>query len=335
MAGAMTPAELNKAISAHKLPSLLFLYGEEAFLLEEALKRLLDVAVDPATRDFNLLILSGKEADPALVVDTARTFPAFAQRRVIVIKQAQDLPAASLDALLPYVKAPVEECCLVFCADRIDKRKKFFQSFSKTGELVEFKPLFANKVPAFVRDQARLFGKQFSEDGLQLFCKRVGSNLTEIHGELSKLTSYVGDNAVIDVVDVAAVVCDTRIDSIFDLTDVVGARKLPEALMLSERLQLEGEAPLKILAMLTRHFRQLWKTRSLLEQGASQQDVAKTVRINPYFVERIMRQARQFQMAAYPQAFELFLQMDLAMKSSGAHPQALLQKLLTDLVRLS
>ncbi|WP_321532229.1 DNA polymerase III subunit delta [uncultured Desulfuromonas sp.] len=330
----MTPVDLKKTISANKLPPLLFLYGEEAFLLEQSLKHLLNTAVDPATRDFNLMVLSGKDTDPALVMDTARTFPAFAERRVIVIKQAQDLSAAALDALLPYIEEPVAECCLVFCANRIDKRKKFFQSFKKTGELIEFKPLFANKIPAFVRDQARQFGKQFSEDGLSLFCKRVGTNLTEIHGELLKLASYLGDKPVIDVDDVAAVVCDTRVDSIFDLTDVVGARKLPQALMLSERLQLEGEAPLKILAMLTRHFRQLWKTRSLLEQGASQQDVAKTVRINPYFVERIMRQSHQFDMATYPRAFELFLQMDMAMKSSGAHPQALLQKLLTDLVRL-
>ena len=330
----MTPADLHKAINSNKLPPLLFLYGEEAFLLEQSLKHLLNVAVDPTTRDFNLLMLSGKEVDPTLVMDTARTFPAFAERRVIVIKQAQDISAANLEALLPYIQEPCDECCLVFCADRIDKRKKFFQRFNKTGELIEFKPLFANKIPAFVRDQARQIGKQFSEDGMQLFCKRVGTNLTEIHGELSKLASYVGDTSVIDVADVAAVVCDTRVDSIFDLTDVVGARKLSQSLMLSERLQLEGEAPLKILAMLTRHFRQLWKTRSLLEQGASQQDIAKTVRINPYFVERIVQQSRQFAIGTYPKAFELFLQMDLAMKSSGAHPQALLQKLLTDLVRL-
>nr|WP_320050450.1 DNA polymerase III subunit delta [uncultured Desulfuromonas sp.] len=331
----MTPADLHKAINSNKLPPLLFLFGEEAFLLEQSLKHLLNVAVDPATRDFNLLMLSGKEVDPTLVMDTARTFPAFAERRVIVIKQAQEISAANLEALLPYIQEPCDECCLVFCADRIDKRKKFFQRFSKTGELIEFKPLFANKIPAFVRDQARQIGKQFSEDGMQLFCKRVGTNLTEIYGELSKLASYVGDTPVIDVADVAAVVCDTRVDSIFDLTDVVGARKLSQALMLSERLQLEGEAPLKILAMLTRHFRQLWKTRSLLEQGASQQDIAKTVRINPYFVERIVQQSRQFAIGTYPKAFELFLQMDLAMKSSGAHPQALLQKLLTDLVRLA
>ncbi|MCD6526231.1 MAG: DNA polymerase III subunit delta [Desulfuromonas sp.] len=331
----MTPVELNKAIAANKLPPLIYLYGEEAFLLEESLTAIMDAVVDEASRDFNLLVTSGKEVDAVELIDTARTYPVFSARRLIIVKQAQNLSAAVIEGLLSYIVAPVDECCVVFCADRIDKRKKFFQTFKKHGELVEFKSLYANKIPPFVRDRARHMGKQFSEDGLQLFCQRVGTNLSEINGELHKLVSYCGQQSLIDVADVAAVVCDTRIDSIFDLTDAVGAKQLSQALILCERLQVEGEAPLKILAMLTRHFRQLWKTSSLLGLSATKQEIARTVGINPYFAERVMRQSRQFKPKDYPRVFELFLQLDVALKSSGSHPQALLQKLLTELVQMA
>lgn len=146
----MTSVELNKAIAANKLPSLIYLYGEEAFLLEESLTAVMNAVVDVASRDFNLLVISAKEVNAVDLIDTARTFPVFAARRMIVVKQAQNLSAAVLEALLPYIAAPVDECCLVFCADRIDKRKKFFQTFKKHGQLVEFKPLYANKIPPFV-----------------------------------------------------------------------------------------------------------------------------------------------------------------------------------------
>lgn len=331
----MTANELHKAITNNKLPSLIYLYGEEAFLLDEMLNRLISSVVDESSRDFNFLVLSGKEVDATSLMDTARTFPVFAARRMIVVKQAQQLNAGQLETLSHYINDPVSECCLVFCADKIDKRKKFFQLFKKKGELVEFKPLYANKIPAFVRERVRQLDKQFSEDGLELFCKRVGANLSEIVTELNKVCSYCGDSRLIDSPDVAAVVSDARIDSVFDLTDAIGEKDLSRTLVLLERLQEEGEAPLKILAMITRHFRQLWKTRSLLEQRASQQDIAKTVKINPYFVQQITRQSKKFNLSHYPQAFELFIRLDLALKSSGAHPQALLQQLAIDLVRLA
>lgn len=330
----MTPVELHKAITAKKLPSLIYLYGEEAFLLDETLNRLITAVVDESARDFNLMVVSGKDVDPTGLMDTARTFPVFAAQRMIVVKQAQQLTAAQLEILSHYIAEPVAECCLVFCADKIDKRKKFFQTFKKKGELVEFKPLYANKIPAFVRDRVRQMDKQFSEDGLELFCKRVGTNLSEIVTELNKVCSYCGDVRLIDAPDVAAVVSDARIDSVFDLTDAIGEKDLSRTLVLLERLQEEGEAPLKILAMITRHFRQLWKTRSLLEQHASQQDIARTVKINPYFVQQIVRQSKKFSLTHYPRAFELFIRLDLALKSSGAHPQALLQQMAMDLVRL-
>ncbi len=331
----MTENELRTAAKKNKLPALICLYGEEAFLLGECLTYLIDTTLDKASRDFNLLVVGAKEVDPVDLMDTARTFPVFAAQRMIVVKQAHTLSAAQLDILIDYIAHPVAQCCLVLCADKIDKRKKFFQQFKKTGEMVEFKPLYQNKIPAFVHARVRNLGKQLSEDGMALFCRRVGSNLSEIVTELNKLCSYCGDTQLIDTADVAAVVSDSRINSIFDLTDAIGAKDLSRALILLERLQDEGEAPLKILVMVTRHFRQLWKTSSLLEQRVSQQDIARRVRINPYFLPDIVRQVERLSSASYPKTFELFIELDLALKSSGAQPKALLQQLVQDLVHLS
>jgi len=331
----MSEKELRIAAKNKKLPALICLYGEEAFLLDECLNYLLDATLDKASRDFNLLVVGAKEVEPASLMDTARTFPMFVHQRMIVVKQAHNLRTDQLDLLLDYIADPVPECCLIFCADKIDKRKKFFQQFKKTGELVEFKPLYPNKIPAFVRERVRTLDKMFSEDAMALFCRRVGSNLSEIVTELNKLCNYCGDTRLIDVADVAAVVSDTRIDSIFDLTDAIGGKDLSRSLILLERLQDEGEAPLKILAMVTRHFRQLWKAKSLLAQGVAHQEIARRVRINPYFLPDVVRQAEKISSHSFPESFELFIELDLALKSSGAQPKALLQQLAQDLVRLA
>jgi len=328
----MTNAELNRAIDERKFPPLLFLYGEESFLLDRTFQRLRDVVVPPETRDFNYNLFYAKEAPAQVILDAVLTLPVFSPHRLVLVKDAQDFSSASLEAFLPYLADPLSETILVFTADKIDGRKKFFQEFKKRGVLVEYKRLYDNQIPAFVRDQAKTAGRSLTEDALALFCRRVGGGLQEVHGELCKLFAYLGERTLVDAADVAAVVSDTRIDSIFDLTNALGTKQTGEALRLLARLLDEGVVPLVILSMMTRHFRQLWKTRELLDQGSDSREIARRVGVNPYFVDGLVAQARRLSPACYRQAFPLFLEVDLALKSSGAHPAALLEKLVLDVM---
>ncbi|MFA5515875.1 MAG: DNA polymerase III subunit delta [Desulfuromonadales bacterium] len=329
----MKPAEFDRALAERKIPPLLLLHGEESFLLENALGRLLDIVVSPPDRDFNFQVFRGKETQAAKVLDSARTLPVFAPRRCVLIREADQLPASELEILLPYLSAPAPETVLVLVAEKIDGRRKFYQDFRKFGEMVEFRPLYENQIPAFVKDQARSAGRSFTDDALALFCRRLGNNLQEVHGELVKLFSYLGERKLADVADVADVVSDTRVDSIFDLTNALGQKRRDEAFRLLLRLIDEGVAPLLILNMLTRHFRQLWMVRELLEQKTAARDIAKRIGVNPFFLDGLINQARQFSTKQYRSAFERFLETDLALKSSGAHPRAHLQKLVLDLGR--
>ena len=167
---------------------------------------------------------------------------------------------------------------------------------------------------------------------MALFCRRVGSNLQEVHGELTKLFVYLGERTLVDAADVAAVVSDTRVDSIFDLTNALGGREKGEALRLLARLLDEGGVPLVLLTMMVRHFRQLWKISELLDQGVGTKEIARRAGINPYFVDGLVAQAGRFSPARYRQTFALFLEADLALKSSGAHPSAMLEKLVLDVM---
>ncbi|OHB33118.1 MAG: DNA polymerase III subunit delta [Desulfuromonadaceae bacterium GWC2_58_13] len=327
----MTPAELSRAIDNKEFPNLLFLYGEETYLLEKCLRQLLDAAVPVVDRDFNFDNLSARDIRVEAIIDQARTFPVFAVHRLVLIKDAQHLSSDSLDDLVPYLQDPSPETVLVFVSDKIDGRRKFFQEFKKRGALVEFKKLYDNQIPMFVRDQARQGGRSFTEDALALLCRRVGNNLQEIYGELSKLFAYIGDKTLIDVADVAAIISDTRVDSVFELTDALGMKKAEDAQRFLVRILDEGSAPLLVLSMIVRHFRQLWKIHELLELKTQEKEIPRQVGINPYFLKGLLNQAGRFSHEQYRNLFERFLEADLALKSSGAHPTAILGSLISEI----
>jgi DNA polymerase-3 subunit delta len=236
---------------------------------------------------------------------------------MVVIRNVQDAAADQLEVFSAYLDDPVPETFLLVTASSIDKRRKFFQKFAQAGEIVEFRRLYENQLPAFIRDRARDAGRTFTGPALKLFCRRVGNNLAEVMGELDKLTSYVGNREYFEEDDVAAVVSDTRVESVFALTDALGAGELAVALRLLNRLLDDGQPPLVILTMLIRHFRQLWKARELLSQGLPQKELSRRIGANPYFLEGLLKQAKRCSDQQLREVFPRFLSVDLALKSGG------------------
>lgn len=328
----MTSDELIRNLRSGHVPELLFLYGKEAFLLQRAVRLVRKAVLATEKDDFNDEQFYGKEAIATDIIDSALTLPVFAPRRLVTVKDAHLLPGAEMDQLLSYLKNPVPETCLLFVAEKIDSRRKFFQQFKKTGTLVEFKPVSERELPKYVRTFLDDRDYKISADALDLFCGVVGASLHEVHGELEKLLTYLGERTLIDLTDVQAVVSRGRLENIFELGNAVGSGNAAAALGLVKQLTDAGEAPLKILSLLVRHFRQLWKVRELQVQNRNPRDIASVAGVPYFVVEQLVRQGKRFSRNDFQRAYELFLETDLAMKSSGSDAEALLESLLLQLV---
>jgi DNA polymerase-3 subunit delta len=326
----MTFEQFTQAARADRLPPLLLLQSEESYFLDQAV-RLTSEMVPPESRDFNLSVVHGRDLKGAGLVDQARTLPVFADRRVIIVKNINEAPADQVESLSAYLDDPVPETQLLITATTIDKRRKFFQKFAKAGEIIELRRLYDNQIPPFVREQARHYGRTFTGAALKLFCRRVGSNLGEIVGEVEKLVSYVGGRDFFEEEDVAAIVADTRTESVFALIDALCAGDRGEALRLLDRLLSDGQPPLVILTMLIRHFRQLWKTRALLAQGVAQKELPQRLGINPYFLSNLVAQAGRYADEQLRDIYPRLLAVDQALKSGG-DPRTHLELLLYILV---
>ncbi len=330
----MSLRDLQNLIQAGPLPGLILLHGQEPYFIEEGVRAVLEATVLPENRDFNLSRFQGREFKAMEVVEQARTFPVFAERRLVLIKNIHEASTDQLDGLLAYVEDSVPETVLLLTAEKIDARRKLFQILKKTGTVIEFKKIYDNQLPSFVRELASSLKITLTGGGLKLFCKRVGTNLVEVRGELEKLAGYLGERDLADENDVAAIVSDTRIESIFDLTDVLGQGDRATTLVLLDRLLAEGQAPLMVLSMMTRHFRQMWKIRELTAQKVPQSELPRRVGVSPYFLKGLMQQAGRFDTGQYRQIFELFLATDLALKSSGSEPKMHLEKLVLEIAAM-
>ena len=329
----MTGDELYRKLRSRQVPELILLCGEEAYLIQQAARAVRRAVLTADVDDFNDTQFDGKDATGSEILEAALTFPVFAEKRLVTVKNSHQLKAAELDILLPYLEQPAPETCLLFVAEKIDKRRKFFQQFKKYGALIEFKPLSDREIPRYIKTTLRQDNISITTDAVDLFCSMVGNNLHEIHAELDKLVTYLGSVTKIEVKDVQAVVSRGRAENIFELGNAVGRGDIASALTLVARLEAAGEAPLKILSLLVRHFRQLWKVRELQAKHQPVNDIAKVAGVPYFVVDGLIQQGKKFSRLDFVRAHELFLETDLAMKSSGADSAALLENLIVRLVK--
>jgi len=325
----MKPEEFNRAVEKGELAPLYLLYGDEPYLVERAVKKLLERAVDPGFRDFNLDVFYGNECKGEEVFGAAQTLPMFADRRVVLVKKGGELPAGAMETLFSYLQDPSPSTCLILQAEKIDGRKKFFAEFKKRGELVEFKRPYENQLGPYVRDEVRAAGKKIDAAAAELLAYLVGNNLQELVSQIEKLCVYCGKQEVIGVAEVKAIVSDTKVENVFEFTDALGDKNLGKALRMLTALLQDGEAPLRVLGAVARHYRQLWQVRALLDRKLPSGDLAKAAGINPYFLKKVTDQARNYKASELQLVFERMLELDLAFKSGG-RADALFERFVMD-----
>src|ERR1043166_5069799 len=93
------------AIKERAFAPAYYLFGEDDYLKSEALRDLVEAAVDPATRDFNLETLRA-DISPESLGSILGTPPMMADRRVVVLRDPAALKKDSRAVLLSYLERP-------------------------------------------------------------------------------------------------------------------------------------------------------------------------------------------------------------------------------------
>ncbi|MCU1277900.1 MAG: polymerase subunit delta [bacterium] len=312
---------------------LYFLHGKERYLIDRAVDLLRARVLDPRTRDFNYELFYGKEAGASRIVQAARTLPMMAKRRLILVRDADEMKADELGGLISYVSDPAPESCVVFVAEKADQRLKFFSAFKKHGVLVKLDPLYERQLPDFVRGEARARGVTLAADAVTMIVDEIGAELGQLADAVERLAIYVGERKQVSAEDVDQVVATTRQRSVFDLANAVGAGDRAQALRVLASMLGARESGVRIVAMLARHLRQLWITSELLQKTRDKFEIAQALGIPPFFADDIIRQARSLDGARAKRMHAALFAADKNLKSSRLDDARILEALILDLTR--
>lgn len=315
---------LRAAIHEKQFSPAYYLHGEDEYLKEEGLRQLIDAAIDPATRDFNLDQRRGAELDAASLASLLATPPMMAERRVVVIRDVTGLRKDARAALEKYLQSPAPDVLLALTAPA---DAKVDSTLSKLATEENCKPLTGAQLPKWIVARVeKQHGTTISPEAVELLQDSVGTDLSQVAIELEKLALYCAGRAI-DEEAVAAVVGVRRDETPGRLLDAIAMRDSALALTLLPGVLQQpkmGAVPL-IMALTTQTLalaigaargipaaRQTGEYFALLRTGSSN----FTARAWGEAASSWARANGKWNAADLDHALEVLLQTDLALKNS-------------------
>jgi DNA polymerase III subunit delta len=176
-------------------------------------------------------------------------------------------------------------------------------------------------------------------DAAEHLVTRAGMDIANLLTELEKCALRAGLGQMVTAPIIDEMVKRAPHETIFDLTDALGARQTPRAIGLLRELVAGGDAPERILATLVTHLRQLLQARAFLDARLSldaslsyrlppdlaaqlpkdgKDNLANVLQVQAWRGRRLAEQARNFSTEQIQAALEAALAADLAMKGISA-----------------
>ena len=270
--------------------SIYLLAGTDEFSVKEAAAQLAEQLAPPAAGAFGVEIIAGTAGnqDEALKVlarlrEALDTVGFFGAAKLVWLKST-NLLADDKAVTAEAVKEALGELgealkrglptgvTLLISAIGFDKRRSLAKTLEKLAEVRLFdapdesKPAGDEEIADFIQQKLRAAGKTFTGEAGAVFRELVAPHLREIANELDKLCLSVGARPELTAADVRAICSVSRQAVIWELTDALGARRLPQAIAAIERLLEDGEAALGIVAMLVNQLRLMLLARDLLDR---------------------------------------------------------------------
>lgn len=325
-----TYEQLVTAFRHRNFKPLYFFYGNERFLTDELQAVLLEHAIAPHERDFNLDIVYGNETDASAVLGLCSSYPVMAERRLVVVRDFEKLKDNR--RFKEYAERPNPTAIVALvCGTKPNLATHPYRALREHAVSMEAKSLYDNQMPGWIQKRAEASGYKISQEAVRMLSEFVGTDLRTAVEELEKLTTYTAGRQTITADDVVHASGQTREYNVFELQKALGEGRARDAFRIAERmLQQAGHAngeALKIIAVLTTYFTKLWKLTAVYGR-VPERSLAARIGVPPYFVKEYVASLKRYRLPAIEAAFSALLAADFELKGGSSRDAKLILTLM-------
>lgn len=265
------------------------------------------------------------------ILGTAYTHPLIASKRVIVIKNIEQLKEIDKESLLKYLHHPSSSCILVLETSLNDLKGGFWEKLSQAAQVHYFRPQQKKDTFNWILKEVKKQGKHISWPAAQLLQEKIGGDLASLKKAIEQLALYAYQRKEITKEEVELLAGKDYLNSTFDLLKAVNQRETNRAIEILNGLWTEKKSGNEILGLLTWHFRRLLKIKQLADKYSFDQLSERLNIRNNFQLEMLLKESRNFALGRFEPIFKLLTQADLSLRSHRNLEKYILEFLLVKL----
>ncbi len=298
------------------------LMGTEPYYPDLVCDEIIKYALTDSERDFNQTVFYGLDTDAGTVASECRSYPMMAERRLVVLKEAQGMK--TLEDLATYASDPMESTVLVILMHgaSADKRRALYKNVQKKGVVLVSDALRDYEMPQWITSFYKSRGLDIEPAAAALLAEYAGTDMSRIMLETEKMQKNLPEGTVrVNAADIEKNVGISRQFSIFELTKALSYMKAEKALKIAAYI---GNGPKFMLLLATAplytHFYRILKYEAALlkNPAMSKADRAKLLGVNPYFMEEYDVAARNYPIRRCMKVISLLEEYDFKGKGGGS-----------------
>jgi len=309
--------------------------GEESYFIDLLSEYAETKILSESEASFNLTIFYGKDANWVDIINASRRYPMFADRQVVILKEAQQM--RDLDRLAQYVEKPLASTVFIIAhkEKKLDGRTSLAKLIKDKGEIVSTKKLYENQLPEWTAELVQSKGYSIAPKALALLIDHIGNDLSRIENEIDKMLVNLGNRKSISEDDIEKYVGVSKEYNPFELQTALSKKNLSKAIQIINYFEANPKAaPIQLI--LPTLYNLFSKTYMIFgQQSNDEKAVATNIGVNPFFVKDYMLTAKNYGMNGTENALILLHHYNLrsiGVNDSGTSDASLLKEMVVKIM---
>lgn len=318
----------HKDLKTNIFPEVIFMYGEEEYLIQWAVNSLADKFVEKSMRDIDYVKANeNEEIDELLAL--CDTFSMMSERRIIwakdyaplLKKNSKGFGEKELERLVSYITNPNPQSILIFSAATPEDGSAIVKYLKKECKTYAFDRLDRPQLNGFAEKRFRAAGTNIERSVLKYLIDETGYfnreteyTIFNLENDIKKIIAY-NETGNITVEDINQTLKGDLDKFAFDFLDAVTSGRKDKAFRILNNILGNGGEVFSVLGLLVNQFELMLETKEMAETSRDTDRMASVLKMNPYRVKKALSYADKFEKKKLQSILSQLYEIDRTIKT--------------------
>lgn len=306
---------LKSELGESHLKNLYLLYGNESYLIDKLVDRIIILANESAGSDMETSGFS-KEVNASELDMAMHTNSFFGNGKIIICSDTGIFKDKNRSKTFADLLSRVPtDSYIIFTEKDVDEKNELFTEMKKAGYAYKIEMRKSNEIMSYISGRFKRKGKKISAANLGLFVDLSGNALQDIESDIEKILLYMGELKEVRKEYILKLCSGSSTHRIYEMIDAIFEKNADRAHLLMKEL-LADKMPVQVLiSSIHSRLMELLEVKIELAKGNTPKIMRYRRPVQDFIINILKKQAGRFSEGAIRKHIKDTAELDYNIKT--------------------